>query len=121
MLVYIISDTFSFPFLDEIAAATIIDIIKNIERWPDKKKFKKALGVYSSLTQSGGSSGRTKQGKIKELLENLPSYSEDIDYEEKYEKAFKEIMADEKSTLLSSTYAACFCTLPSQKRGDFVF
>ena len=31
--------------------------------WPDKKKFKKALGVYSSLTQSGGKSGSTKQGK----------------------------------------------------------
>jgi len=53
----------SFPSLGEIAAATIIGIIKNIERWPDKKKFKKALGVYSSLTQSGGSSGRTKRGR----------------------------------------------------------
>ena len=53
----------SFPSLGEIAAATIIGIIKNIERWPDKKKFKKALGVYSSLTQSGGSSGRTRQGR----------------------------------------------------------
>ncbi len=53
----------SFPFLGEIAAATIIGIIKDIERWPDKKKFKKALGVYSSLTQSGGSSGRTRQGR----------------------------------------------------------
>lgn len=53
----------SFPFLGEIAAATIIGIIKDINRWPDKKKFKKALGVYSSLTQSGASLGRTKQGK----------------------------------------------------------
>jgi len=53
----------SFPYLGEIAAATIIGIIKDIERWPDKKKFKKALGVYSSLTQSGGDSGRTRQGK----------------------------------------------------------
>lgn len=53
----------SFPFLGEIAAATIISIIKNIERWPDKKKFKKALGVYSSLTQSGSSSGRTRKGR----------------------------------------------------------
>jgi len=53
----------SFPFLGEIAAATIIGIIKDIERWPDKKKFKKALGVYNSLTQSGGSSGRTRQGR----------------------------------------------------------
>ena len=53
----------SFPYLGAIAAATIIGIIKNIERWPDKKKFKKALGVYSSLTQSGVSSGRTRQGR----------------------------------------------------------
>jgi len=53
----------SFPSLGEIAAATIIGVIKDIERWPDKKKFKKALGVYSSLTQSGGSSGRGRQGK----------------------------------------------------------
>ncbi len=53
----------SFPFLGEIAAATIIGIIKDIERWPDKKKFKKALGVYSSLTQSGGDSGQTRQAK----------------------------------------------------------
>ena len=53
----------SFPYLGEIAAATIIAIIKNIERWPNKKKFKKALGVYSSLTQSGTGSSRTRQGK----------------------------------------------------------
>ena len=53
----------SFPFLGEIAAATIIGITKDIERWPDKKKFKKALGVYSSLTQSGAGSGRTRKGK----------------------------------------------------------
>lgn len=53
----------SFPYLGEIAAAAIIGVIKDIGRWPDKKKFKKALGVYSSLTQSGGGSGRTRQGK----------------------------------------------------------
>ncbi len=53
----------SFPHIGEIAAATIIGIIKDIERWPDKKKFKKALGVYSSLTQSGASSGRGRPGK----------------------------------------------------------
>lgn len=47
-------------------------------------------------------------GKIEELLENLPPYSEDIDYEEEYEKAFQEIMADEKFELLSSTYADLF-------------
>lgn len=53
----------SFPFLGEIAAATIIGIIKDIERWPNKKKFKKALGVYNSLTQSGGDLVRRRQGR----------------------------------------------------------
>ena len=53
----------SFPYLGEIAAGTIIGIIKDIDRWPDKKKFKKVLGVYSSLTQSGASPGRTRQGR----------------------------------------------------------
>ena len=53
----------SFPYLGEIAAATIIAIIKEMERWPDKKKFRKALGVYSSMTQSGTGSSRTRQGK----------------------------------------------------------
>lgn len=53
----------SSPFLGEIAAATIIGTIKDINRWPNKKKFKKALGVYNSLTQSGNSLSRTRQGK----------------------------------------------------------
>ena len=53
---------YSFPCLGEIAAGTIIGIIKDIDNWPDKKKFKKALGVYSTLKQSG-TKGRTRQGK----------------------------------------------------------
>jgi len=53
----------SFPHLGEIAAATIIGIIKDIGRWPDKKKFKKALGVYGNLIQSGTALVRTRQGK----------------------------------------------------------
>jgi len=53
----------SFPHLGEIAAATIIAIMKDIDRWPDKKKFKKALGIYGSLRQSGSAPGHTKQGK----------------------------------------------------------
>lgn len=52
----------SFPCLGDIAAATIIGITKDIERWPNKKKFKKALGVYSTLVQSGTKSG-FKRGK----------------------------------------------------------
>jgi len=53
----------SFPHLGEIIAATIIGIIRDIGRWPDKKKFKKALGVYGNLTQSGTAPVRTRQGK----------------------------------------------------------
>ena len=53
----------SFPFLGDVAAATIIGIIKDIDRWANKKKFKKALGVYNSLTQSGTRLGRSRQGK----------------------------------------------------------
>ena len=52
----------SFPCLGDITAATIIGIIKDIERWPNKKKFKKAFGVYSTLVQSGTKSG-IKRGK----------------------------------------------------------
>ena len=53
---------FSFPCLGEIAAATIIGVIKDIDKWPDKKKFKKALGVYSTMAQSSKKS-RTRRGK----------------------------------------------------------
>lgn len=53
----------SFPYVGEITAATIIGIIKDIERWPDKKKFKKALGVYNSKSQSGSSTFHISQGK----------------------------------------------------------
>ena len=53
----------SFPSLGEVAAATIIGIVKKIDRWPDKKKFKKALGLYNSFTQSGGGSGKVRPGR----------------------------------------------------------
>jgi len=53
---------YSFPCFGEIAAATIIGIMKDINNWPNKKKFKKALGVYSTVAQSGMKS-RTKRGK----------------------------------------------------------
>lgn len=54
----------SFPCLGDIAAATIIGIIKDIHNWPNEKKFKKALGVYSALVQSGTKTGirRGKEG-----------------------------------------------------------
>jgi transposase len=53
----------SFPCLGAISAATIIGVVRNIDRWPSKKKLKKALGVYSTLKQSGNSTVRGRQGK----------------------------------------------------------
>ncbi len=53
----------SFPCLGEIAAATIFSVVKDIKNWENKKKLKKALGVYGSLSQSGTGGGRSRQGK----------------------------------------------------------
>jgi len=53
---------YSFPHMGEITTGTIIGIIKNIDNWPDKKKFKKALGIYSTLKQSG-TKQRGRKGK----------------------------------------------------------
>ena len=52
----------SFPRIGTISAATIISEIKDIKRWPDKKKLKKALGVYSITKQSGSSLGVGRLG-----------------------------------------------------------
>jgi transposase len=53
----------SFPNFGPIAAATIISVIRDINWWPNKKKLRKALGVYSTLRQSGDSAGRGKMGR----------------------------------------------------------
>jgi len=53
----------SFPHLGEVIAATIIGVIGDINRWSDKKKFKKTLGVYSKLTQSGTTPARGRPGR----------------------------------------------------------
>ncbi len=53
----------SFPYLGPVAAATIIGILQDIDRWSNKKKLKKALGVYAISRQSGNSSGKTRQGR----------------------------------------------------------
>jgi hypothetical protein len=37
--------------LEPVIAATIIGVMEDINRWPDKKKLKKALGVYSIVKQ----------------------------------------------------------------------
>lgn len=53
----------SFPYFGSIAAATIIGVVKDIDRWPSKKALKKASGVYSTLKQSGASTGKGRMGK----------------------------------------------------------
>lgn len=53
----------SFPGLAEIGAATLIGIIQDVARFPTKKKFRKALGVYARWTQSGNSPGHSYAGK----------------------------------------------------------
>ena len=53
----------SFPYFGSTAAAAIISMVKDIDRWPSKKKLKKALGVYSTLKQSGTSAGKGRMGK----------------------------------------------------------
>ena len=52
----------SFPWVGETIAATLIGTIKDINLWPNKKKLKKALGVYGTEHISAGS-GYKKQGK----------------------------------------------------------
>ena len=53
----------SFPYFGATAAATIIGVVNDINRWPNKKKLKKAFGVYSTLKQSGTSAGKGRMGK----------------------------------------------------------
>jgi hypothetical protein len=53
----------SFPCLGEVGAATLIGIIQDVARFPTKKKFRKALGVYARQSQSGNSLGHSYTGK----------------------------------------------------------
>lgn len=86
----------SFPYIGEIAAATIIATIKDIERWPDKKKFKKALGVYGILRQSGNNTARSRQGRegskhgrralFQVCLACITSRAPDSDFKDYYER-----------------------------------
>lgn len=52
----------SFPGLGAVAAATIIGVVGDIDRWPDKRKMKKAFGIYGIITQSGGTPGKARMG-----------------------------------------------------------
>lgn len=54
---------FSFPYLKADCAATIISCITDIDHWRNKKAFKKTLGIYSTLKQSGSSLGQGRMGR----------------------------------------------------------
>jgi transposase len=45
----------SFPGMGNTAAATLLGEIKDIDFWPNKRKFRKGLGVYSVAKQSASS------------------------------------------------------------------
>ncbi|MFC1871048.1 transposase [Chloroflexota bacterium] len=53
----------SFPFISHITAATIISVIKDIGRWPNKKTLKKAMGIYAITKQSGSSVASRRWGR----------------------------------------------------------
>jgi len=53
----------SFPHLGEVIAATIIGVVGDINKYSDKKKFKKFLGVYSTSTQSGATPAKSRRGR----------------------------------------------------------
>jgi hypothetical protein len=53
----------SFPYIGEIIAATLIGIIKDIDYWSNKKKLKKALGVYGRQYISGYDTNIRRSGK----------------------------------------------------------
>ena len=53
----------SFPCFGTVAAATIIGMIGDIERWASDKKLKKALGLYGTFQESGKSLSLRKPGR----------------------------------------------------------
>jgi transposase len=52
----------SFPRLGVVAAATLIGMIGDINKWDNDKKLKKAFGTYSSFQQSGKYLNNRRQG-----------------------------------------------------------
>ena len=53
----------SFPYLGELGAATLIWVIRDINRWPSKKCMRKALGVYPTIARSGKIDGHSVMGR----------------------------------------------------------
>jgi transposase len=52
----------SFPGVKEKSAAIIISTVKDINNWPTKKKFKKGLGVYGTIRETGANHTMFKRG-----------------------------------------------------------
>jgi transposase len=52
----------SFPGIKEKSAAIIISTVKDINNWPTKKKFKKGLGVYGTIRETGEKHTKFKRG-----------------------------------------------------------
>ena len=52
----------SFPGVKEKSAAIIISTVKDINNWPTKKKFKKGLGVYGTVRETGENHTKFKRG-----------------------------------------------------------
>ena len=52
----------SFPGVKEKSAAIIISTVKDINNWPTKKKFKKGLGVYGTIRETGENHTKFKRG-----------------------------------------------------------
>ncbi len=53
----------SFPCFGPSAAAVVIGVVRDIGQWSTKKKLRKALGVYSTVVQSGESAGTGRMGR----------------------------------------------------------
>ncbi len=50
------------------------------------------------------------QGKIQELLDNLPPYSHDFNYDEVYEETLVKVLSEQQLELLATTYGELFKT-----------
>jgi transposase len=53
----------SFPYVGPAAAAVVIATIQDVSRYPTKKHFRKALGLYSTAKQSGERAPEGKMGR----------------------------------------------------------
>lgn len=52
----------SFPGVKEKSAAIIISTVKDINNWPTKKQFRKGLGIYGTLRETGKKQVKFRRG-----------------------------------------------------------